>query len=495
MGLSGRKVKQRIPADPRNLSWANDASKFGTAYLQKFGWDSSAGLGPQGEGRTKHISVYQKLDMLGIGADHKNNQDGTAWKQGRDFENLLRRLNEGAGKDDGEVETIKIDGFTRPASNMQSAEQDLDMPAKVDEDTAKPHKSKKRKHDNEGHTEGRKKEKKKRRKSETVEDSSSDTTSERRKEKQKASSQEVSLAKDESPLALERKSAPDGSVVAKSSIVIPNVPRPLRAHRARHIASKGLASKNATAISEILGVASSSSTILTPAPSAYPSTTNDTPTSASATPSSELKLQDITTSTKSVMDYFREKLAAKSNIASYTTATISANNSSAPEPDDYDERPRGLGASRLRVETTYHVDYEDRPRYGLGASGSRVAVESLTTTSTALEVRAQDPVQDEERESSDAERKKRKKEKKLKRKEMAEAHSMPSVTDVEVKSKKKAKKREREVGEDQSIGTSEMALAVSASPNAARDAEGDCIKKSKKSKEVREKRERKEKRP
>jgi len=28
MGLSGRKVKQRIPQDPRNLSWADGMSKY-----------------------------------------------------------------------------------------------------------------------------------------------------------------------------------------------------------------------------------------------------------------------------------------------------------------------------------------------------------------------------------------------------------------------------------------------------------------------------------
>ena len=67
-----------------------DANKFGAAYLVKFGWDPSGGLGVSGEGRTKALSVHQKLDMLGIGADHKNSVEGLAWKQNKDFENLLR---------------------------------------------------------------------------------------------------------------------------------------------------------------------------------------------------------------------------------------------------------------------------------------------------------------------------------------------------------------------------------------------------------------------
>ncbi|KAF8918158.1 hypothetical protein CPB85DRAFT_1157025, partial [Mucidula mucida] len=93
MGLSGRKQKQRIGPDPRNLSWADDASKFGTSYLSKFGWDASQGLGASGDGRTSHIKVQQKLDMMGIGAQHQKDPNGIAWKQNKDFENVLMRLN------------------------------------------------------------------------------------------------------------------------------------------------------------------------------------------------------------------------------------------------------------------------------------------------------------------------------------------------------------------------------------------------------------------
>ncbi|KAI0053259.1 hypothetical protein FA95DRAFT_1477289, partial [Auriscalpium vulgare] len=93
MGLSGRKTKQRIPDDPRNLSWADNAAKFGQTYLSKFGWDASQGLGAAGEGRTSALQVQQKLDMLGIGMQHQRDANGIAWKQNRDFESLLRRLN------------------------------------------------------------------------------------------------------------------------------------------------------------------------------------------------------------------------------------------------------------------------------------------------------------------------------------------------------------------------------------------------------------------
>jgi len=72
-----------------------DANRFGQAYLEKFGWDASKGLGASGEGRTGAIKATQKLDMLGIGMQHQKDPNGIAWRQNRDFENLLRRLNEG----------------------------------------------------------------------------------------------------------------------------------------------------------------------------------------------------------------------------------------------------------------------------------------------------------------------------------------------------------------------------------------------------------------
>ncbi|KAF9453981.1 hypothetical protein P691DRAFT_630353, partial [Macrolepiota fuliginosa MF-IS2] len=65
-----------------------------------FGWDSSKGLGVGEEGRTTHIKVAQKLDMMGIGAAHQKDPNGIAWKQNKDFESLLKRLNEANGSGD-----------------------------------------------------------------------------------------------------------------------------------------------------------------------------------------------------------------------------------------------------------------------------------------------------------------------------------------------------------------------------------------------------------
>lgn len=46
--------------------------------------------------------------MLGIGATHHNEPDGIAWKQNKDFENLLKRLNE-TGAKDGDDASSKVD--------------------------------------------------------------------------------------------------------------------------------------------------------------------------------------------------------------------------------------------------------------------------------------------------------------------------------------------------------------------------------------------------
>jgi Pin2-interacting protein X1 len=55
-----------------------------------------------------HIKVSQKLDMLGIGAAQQKDPNGIAWKQNKDFERLLERLNADQGvKAEGDDEDEK----------------------------------------------------------------------------------------------------------------------------------------------------------------------------------------------------------------------------------------------------------------------------------------------------------------------------------------------------------------------------------------------------
>jgi Pin2-interacting protein X1 len=144
MGLAGRKVKQRIGNDPRNLGWSADANRFGQAYLSKFGWDASQGLGASGEGRLTHIKVSQKLDMLGIGAaSHGNHPDGIAWKQNKDFEALLKRLNAN-NAEDGDQQDVDDDKEERDAEGAMD-EGEKKGAAASDEDKTEKKKRKKSK--------------------------------------------------------------------------------------------------------------------------------------------------------------------------------------------------------------------------------------------------------------------------------------------------------------------------------------------------------------
>ncbi|KAF7298096.1 G-patch domain-containing protein [Mycena chlorophos] len=332
MGLSGRKTKQRIGSDPRNLAWADDAAKFGAAYLSKFGWDASKGLGAEGDGRLSHIKVSQKLDMLGIGAAQQRDPNGIAWKQNRDFERVLERLNAAAGQEQPPAPSAP-EGFTK-ASNP------------VDE------------------------------------------------------------------------------VVAAVDAVKPVVPRH-RAHRARAIAAKNIASKSAAAISEILGVASSSAT---PSTSATP---QGTLTPLNDEPAVEL----ITTSKTSVADYFKDKLLAKS---SKPAATLS----------EEDEAPRGgIGASRGFSAKAESDGYDAMPRVGLGGGSSKLSslmASAFSSAAAAPTANIDEPMDDAPTEESG--KRKKKKDKKGKGRESdAEGEATEKTKEKEKKSKRRRDEDEEEV--------------------------------------------------
>lgn len=125
-----------------NLVRTVDASKFGQSYLSKFGWDSSQGLGAGGDGRTSHIKVQQKLDMMGIGAQHQKDPNGIAWKQNKDFENVLRRLNASMGNGDGEMAEEEVTALGGAFISATPAEAD-----KGSKKEKKDKKDKKRKRD------------------------------------------------------------------------------------------------------------------------------------------------------------------------------------------------------------------------------------------------------------------------------------------------------------------------------------------------------------
>ncbi|KAJ3852655.1 hypothetical protein EV368DRAFT_73911 [Lentinula lateritia] len=352
MGLSGRKIKQRIGPDPRNLTWADDASKFGANYLAKFGWDSSKGLGVEGQGRTSHIKVSQKLDMLGIGAAQSKDPNGIAWKQNKDFESLLRRLNEnnatssdsGAQLIDGDIENIRQE-------EGMNGDDDVEKDGKKED---KGDRKKRKKEEKEAKKQ--REEKKKRKRAESLDE-------EVEQPKPKKNTKSDTKVKEEPPK------------VEKAEEPKRIIPRH-RAHRARAIAAKNISSKSAVHISEILGIASSSSSsFATPMTAATPSGT--------LTPLDQdvLGLVKLTTSTKSVSEYFKERLLVKSSgNSSLSSSTVTPEtNARAADDSESEDAPRaGLGS--YRNLTRDNGDLDDTPRGGLGSTRAPTTFTSAAST-------------------------------------------------------------------------------------------------------------------
>lgn len=89
--------------------------------------------------------------MLGVGAQHTKDPNGIAWKQNRDFENLLKRLNSNSeAPTEGEdgVDPAPIDGFQRArvdVPDVSLAETGLETEGRNEDDEVKEKKSKKKK--------------------------------------------------------------------------------------------------------------------------------------------------------------------------------------------------------------------------------------------------------------------------------------------------------------------------------------------------------------
>lgn len=155
-------------------------------------------MGAGGEGRTSHIKVAQKLDMLGIGAAHQKDPNGLAWKQNKDFENLLKRLNEANGGGDLEGEAgetgetgIAVDGFVKPKGEVEEiAKEEGGAKEKKDKrDKKKDRKEKKKDKDAEGE------EKKKRKRDEESEDHEKKSKKKRKKSDDQGSSDNTESVK------------------------------------------------------------------------------------------------------------------------------------------------------------------------------------------------------------------------------------------------------------------------------------------------------------
>ena len=111
-----------------------DNSRFGQQYLEKFGWTALAWESRAKAGRLSHISIGQKLNLLGIGGGGggNNNHGDVSWKQNSDYELMLKRLNTttAAGGDesnDEDEERVRVvsmvpDGFVRAGAGVDAGE-------------------------------------------------------------------------------------------------------------------------------------------------------------------------------------------------------------------------------------------------------------------------------------------------------------------------------------------------------------------------------------
>ena len=105
-----------------------------------------------------------------------------------------------------------------------------------------------------------------------------------------------------------------------------------------------MSSKSAAHISEILGIA----------PTTHSSHSSEEPQSGKLTSlTDELEIEKITTSTKSVADYFKEKLNARSS------STIVSGSTPRDSDDSYDTPRMGLG-SRARLENLTAIGEVER---------------------------------------------------------------------------------------------------------------------------------------
>ncbi|KAH7915066.1 hypothetical protein BJ138DRAFT_1142561 [Hygrophoropsis aurantiaca] len=357
MGLAGRKQKQKIPADPRNLSWSADAARFGQSYLSKLGWDPSQGLGASGDGMKSHLKVKQKLNMLGIGAGGvgAGDPEAIAWKQNKEFEAVLRRLNEAAKNEESGIE---IEEDREGTAEEQTPTKAGSAVEDADESNVGGREKKRKRKDMEGEGEGEQDSKKKRKKEKREKKEKKEATE--KTEKKKTKSKEARRASPTPGLA-ESPSQETPAVTKKITA------RPM-AHRARFQASKRIAGKSAAAISEILGIAptpSSSITPITQSSSATPTSTSD----------ANLSLEKLTTSTKSVADYFKEKLGVKSKSS---TGTVTPDGVTQIIESEYEAPRGGLGASRLGASPR-DANNDQEVRSGIGSSSKASLLASFTT--------------------------------------------------------------------------------------------------------------------
>jgi Pin2-interacting protein X1 len=98
MGLAQKKIKQRIPQNPRNISWTRDSGGLGMKMLEKMGWKDGSGLGTSGDGIITPITPVvrsEESSMEGIGLNDVKKEQSTAWEDNiRSYDAMLRAMSQ-----------------------------------------------------------------------------------------------------------------------------------------------------------------------------------------------------------------------------------------------------------------------------------------------------------------------------------------------------------------------------------------------------------------
>jgi len=306
--------------------------------------------------------------MLGIGAAHQKDSNGIAWKQNKDFENLLKRLNE------------------HTVHNTPGGNGDEEIKAEVVMDS---HKKEKRKHGDGEDGSARKRKRKRSNDHEEPENSTLQPVAIRWDEVIEEKAHSVEVKKSVTYLPRHR-------AYVVNFLFVNSRLMHFRSHRARAIAAKNISSKSLVHISEILGVAPT-----TPIPSQNSIRETSQGTLTSTSYADGLENSKITTSTKSLTDYFKEKLDARSSKPTDSaTSSPPCNNTEKSEENDFYDAPRmGLGSSYLRLDIMSETRVEETQKVGWSKFSSLVSSSLLAATSSlsshvALSTEKEDNVED-----------------------------------------------------------------------------------------------------
>uniref|UniRef100_A0A0A9YRU4 PIN2/TERF1-interacting telomerase inhibitor 1 n=1 Tax=Lygus hesperus TaxID=30085 RepID=A0A0A9YRU4_LYGHE len=103
--LAEQKTRASWVLNPRASEWSKDQNKLGQKMLEKMGWSAGKGLGAKEQGRVDALRISHKVDVRGLGASRKKEQE--YWLQQQEsFQSLLQSLN---GGNDQNVEVKSLE--------------------------------------------------------------------------------------------------------------------------------------------------------------------------------------------------------------------------------------------------------------------------------------------------------------------------------------------------------------------------------------------------